>query len=184
MDSAKMEASLLTLKLGIAVAIAMALCWFLIVKARRSRSAAHSAPGSVDLAAMRQDLLTGGIDPELYKTELEPLFTKWEARYGNQIPLDEVNQLQNFAQAKIADLESRKAEIINRGAEEGATIEVAELRRRLNDSKEAYAGPDKAPYEKEIDALLESLPARYGSSIPVDQAYDLMKKLENETRRD
>jgi len=124
------------------------------------------------------------MDPELYKSELEPLFAKWKARYGNQIPLDEVNQLQTFAQAKIAELESSKAEIIKRGTEEGATIEVAALRRRLNASIEAYAGVDKALYEEEIDHLLNSLMERYGSSIPVDQAYELMKKLENETGGD
>lgn len=64
------------------------------------------------------------------------------------------------------------------GASTGATIQVEALRKRMESAKQAYSGPDPAAFTKAIDDLLQSLTEKYGTAIPLDHAYELMKRLE------
>jgi len=86
--------------------------------------------------------------------------------------------LRQLISSKLARIEEQRQEIIIRGAKEGKTIEIESLRRTLEVSKAAYTGPDRNAYVLEIDKLLESLTAKYGSHIPVDQACKIMQDLE------
>lgn len=86
--------------------------------------------------------------------------------------------LQQLISSKLASLEEQRQEIISREAKEGKTIEIESLRRTLEASKAAYAGPDRNAYVMEMDKLLESLAAKYGSRIPIDHAYKIMQNLE------
>jgi len=132
-----------------------------------------------DLSELRQDLVeTQRENPEVYKTELEPVLNRLEEKYGNNVPVAEMEVLRQLISSKLADIEKQKQEIISRGAKEGKTIEIESLRLTLEASKATYAGPDRNAYAMEIDKLLESLAAKYGSSIPVDHAYKIMQKLE------
>ena len=132
-----------------------------------------------DLSALRQDLAeTRTENPEVYKTELEPVLNRLEAKYGNNVPVAEMEGLRQLISSKLAGLEEQRKEIISREAKEGKTIEIESLRRTLEASKAAYIGPDRNAYVMEIDKLLESLRAKYGSHIPVDHAHKIMQNLE------
>jgi hypothetical protein len=132
-----------------------------------------------DLSELRQDLTeTQTENPEVYKTELEPVLNRLEAKYGNHVPVAEMEGLRQLISSKLAGLEEQREEIISREAKEGKTIEIESLRRTLEASKAAYTGPDRNAYVMEMDRLLESLAAKYGSHIPVDHAYKIMQNLE------
>lgn len=85
---------------------------------------------------------------------------------------------------RIDLLEFRRQQIIDREAKKGATIELDAIRRKLNESKETYTGPDREAYVRQVDTLLQSLAGKYGSHIPVDDAYEIMKRLESGTGLD
>jgi len=130
-----------------------------------------------DLSALRHDLAATQTD-DVYKTELGPVLDRLEAKYGNNVPVAEIEGLQQLISSKLADIEKHRQEIISRGAREGKTIEIESLRLTLEANKAAYAGPDRNAYAMELDKLLESLAARYGSRIPIDHAYEIMQRLE------
>ena len=67
---------------------------------------------------------------------------------------------------------------IDREAAKGGAITLSALRKCLDEAELIYNGPDKDSYRAQIDSHLEYLSAKYGDSIPVDQAYALMKRLE------
>jgi hypothetical protein len=146
---------------------------------REQRGRAVKQPPSAqtfDLRKLRQDLAE--TNPEVYQTELEPVLDRLDAEYGSNVPVAEMEGLRELISSKIAGIEEQRQEIINRGAKESKTIEIESLRRTLEASKAAYTGPDRNAYVVEMDKLLESLTARYGSRIPVDHAYKIMQDLE------
>ena len=128
-----------------------------------------------DLAQLRQDL-TQRVDRDLYEGEVEPLLREWEAKYGNDVPAEELQNLQQLAARKRSALEADRQAMIDQQAKEERTIELAALRNRMQHAKDDYVGPDREAYSLAIDALLKDLGEKYGDSIPVDDAYRLMKE--------
>jgi hypothetical protein len=142
------------------------------------RSAVVQPPAAqtFDLRELRRELAgTQTEAPEVYEIELVPLLDQLEAKYGNNVPVAEMDGLRQLVSAKLADIEKRRHEIINREAKEGKTIEMESLRLNLEASKASYCGPNRDAYVMEIDRLLESLVLKYGSRIPVDHAYKIMQ---------
>lgn len=136
-------------------------------------------PQMFDLRKLRQDLAeTQAQGPEVYKSEFEPVFNRLEATYGNMVPVTQLDGLRQLISSKLAGLEVRRQEIIDQGAKEGKTIEIESLRQTIEASKATYNGPDRNTYIVEVDKLMESLTVKYGSSIPVDDAYKIMQNLE------
>lgn len=132
---------------------------------------------TVDLGELRSDLAkTQAESPEFYKRELAPALDRLGAKYGNNVPVAEVDGLRQLVNSKIGGIEEQRQKIISRGAKEGKTIGIESLRRTVEASKAAYAGPDRRAYLAEMDKLLESLTAKYGSRIPVDHAYRIMQE--------
>jgi hypothetical protein len=83
-----------------------------------STTMATPSTQTFDLSELRQDLAqTRKENPELYKTELEPVFDRLEAKFGNNIPVAELHGLQQLISSKLADLDEKMREIINRGQE-------------------------------------------------------------------
>lgn len=109
---------------------------------------------------------------------MEPLLDRLQSEYGNHVPVVELAALQNLTKAKLGRIEQQRQEIINQGARDGKTIDLDRLRDTLENSKAAYEGLEREAYAQEVDRLLESLSARYGSRIPVDHAYRIMQRLE------
>jgi hypothetical protein len=165
---------------AIGVPLAVAVVLYLVVWAiRRFAVKEHLPAQTFDLSELRRNLArTQADNPESYKTELEPFLDRLEAKYGNIVPTSEMGGLQQLVKEKLADIEERRQEIIKRGAKEGKTIELDSLRRTLEASKATYTGSDREAYLNEMNRLLESLTAKYGSRIPVDHAYRIMQDLE------
>lgn len=153
---------------------------FLVVWTIRGFGAKDHPPAqSIDLMELRQKLAsTQTEDSDTYKAELEPLLDRLEAKYGSRIPLREIEGLQQFLKGQLIEIEKKRQQGIDREAKKGGTIEMDALRGRLEASKAAYSGPGRDAYVREMDRLLESLTARYGSRIPVDDAYKIMRELE------
>lgn len=88
------------LKFGLGIAAAIVLCLFAATRLRRfRRSRTEGQPTQyVNLTDLRRDLSSAKLDPDLYKTELEPLLARWEAQYGNQVPVGELRLFNNWRQ--------------------------------------------------------------------------------------
>lgn len=164
----------------IGVPLVFGVVLYLMVWAIRGFAVKQPPPAQTfDLRELRQNLAkTQSENPEVYKTELAPFLNGLEAKYGNNVPVTEMDGLRQFVDSKLAGLEEQRQEIVNRGAKEGKTIEMESLRRTLEGSQAAYTGPDRDAYVMEVDKLLESLTEKYGSRIPVDHAYKIMQNLE------
>jgi hypothetical protein len=136
-------------------------------------------PNTFDLSGMRQDLSAAQSDNrEFYERELEPHLNRLEAKYGNNVPVSEMEGIQQLIEAKLVGINKEIQGIIDRGAKEGGTIEIAALRRTLEEAKATYTGPDREAFVDGLDRRLESLAAKYGSHIPLDDAYRIMQDLE------
>lgn len=164
----------------ITVPLIFGIVLYLIVWAIRGFALKQQPPGeTVDLRELRQDLAsTETEDPETFRRELEPLLGRLEAKYGHHVPVHEIQGLQQMVRTELGRIAQQKQEIIDQGAREGKTINLDRLRDTLEKSKSAYAGPEREAYAQEVDRLLESLAAKYGSRIPVDHAYRIMQRLE------
>lgn len=128
---------------------------------------------SIPLSELRQQL--SAAQPERYKSELEPLLDQLQARYGELVSAGAVKEL---IAAKLCELEQQRQEVIDREAKKGKTVEIAALRQRMEVTKAAYTGSDRDAFAGEVDRLLDGLASKYGSCVPVDEAYGIMQKLE------
>jgi hypothetical protein len=117
---------------------------------------------------------------------LEQLLDEFEAKYRNNIPASEFDRIRQIIASNLADIERQRQAIIDRGAKEGKTIAVEALRMRMEKAKAEYKGNDSEAFVVRLDDLLAGLAERYGEHIPVDQAYRIMKDLEEgrEVRED
>jgi hypothetical protein len=61
---------------------------------------------------------------------------------------------------------------------EGKTIQTDAVLRRLEASKADYQGADHAAYTAAVDKLAREFREKYPDTIPLDEAYRLMKELE------
>ena len=127
----------------------------------------------IPLTELREQL--SAAQPERYKSELEPLLDQLQATHGELVSAAAVEEL---IAAKLRELERQRQEIVDREAKKGKTIEIAALRQRMEATKAACAGSNRDAYANELDRLLDGLSAKYGSSIPVDEACRIMQKLE------
>jgi hypothetical protein len=131
-------------------------------------------PGTlIPLSELRDEL--SAAQPEAYKSGLEPLLDSLEAKYGNLVPVVSIEEL---IPGRLRHLEEQRQEIVDREAKKGKTIEIAALRQRLEATKATYTGSDSDAYANEVNRLLDVLVSKYGSCIPVDEAYRIMQKLE------
>jgi hypothetical protein len=89
-----------------------------------------------------------------------------------------MSRIQELITSKLAEIRHQKQAIIDRGAAEGKTIQVDALRRNIEKRKAPYQGRDREGYARGLDEFLETLTAKYGNSIPVDEAYAILQELE------
>jgi len=152
---------------------------YLVVWAIRSFAVKPSSEQTFDLRELRQNLAAIRTEnPEFYETELAPIFNRLETKYGNNVPITQMDGLQGLVSSKLASIEEQKQAIINRGAAAGEAIEMERLLRFVEDSKAAYTGADREAYIMQMDKLFGAITAKYGSRIPVDHAYKIMQDLE------
>jgi hypothetical protein len=85
--------------------------------------------------------------------------------------------LRDRNQLAIEALEQKRQAIIDEGAAEGKTISTEAVVTRLL-KKATYCGPDREQYITELDRIINEFRKKYGTHIPVDQAYAIQKELE------
>jgi len=169
-------------QLGIIITVVM--CFFPAVAllnyfSRKLQERRRKAQQAFDVDEFRRELLSSdGFDREVYDRDLKPVVDRLEAQYGRLVPTSELASLQHLVAAKISDVETRRQAVIDREAAKGGTIAMTALRRRMDEAKLTYNGPNRDLFSGELDSLLDSRSAKYGDTIPVDQAYALMKRLE------
>jgi hypothetical protein len=132
-----------------------------------------------DLSRLREYFASAKTDGSAPDTAgIEILLTRLEAKHGNNVPISEMTQVQIFIDSQLKRVRQEQEEAISRGAQEGKAISVEALRTRMAQSKAAYAGSDASAYSKEIDKMLDYVATKYGSQVPIDEAFRLMRNLE------
>lgn len=132
----------------------------------------------VDLATLREDLISKSDDPEEYQKSTEPLLQELKRKFGDRIPVDQVQQ---FILGKKLTLKAQMRSMVAKAADKGGTISVESLRENMEKKKEEYKGEDRETFNREIDKFIQSLKAQYGDQIPIAEAFKLVQKLERAT---
>jgi hypothetical protein len=76
----------------------------------------------------------------------------------------------------IGSIEADRQTIIDKGAREGKTISTESVLRHLEASKAEHQGADRATYAVAADKLAQEFRDKYPDTIPLDEAYRLMKE--------
>jgi hypothetical protein len=74
-------------------------------------------------------------------------------------------------------------QIIDDGAKRGDTISTDEILKSIDDLKASYHGPNSEQYFAELDRFSNEFRQKYGTNIPVDMAYKILKEYEDEHGR-
>lgn len=164
----------------IAVPLLFGITLYLIIWAVRGFAVKELPPAqTVDMRELRQELgSTETLDPKMFRCELELVLNSLEAKYGQHVPLHEIQNLQQTIGAKLSNIARHEQQIVDQAAREGETIDLDRLRDSLAKGKATLEGSDREAYEQEMDGLLQILSAKYGSRIPIDQAYKIVQRLE------
>jgi curved DNA-binding protein CbpA len=135
---------------------------------------------TVDITDLRRNLATvESENPELYRKEIGPRLDSWAEQYGDRIPLEEFEKFYRYVTEQAERSGRERQQMIDRLAAEGKTLEMTALRQHLEKEKAEYQGPDRGAFARQLDLLVESLEATYGSNIPIDEAYKLVDRLES-----
>jgi hypothetical protein len=156
---------------------------FYYVTLGRTTATEQPGKGFLDLEDFRKDF--AGVqanNPELYQEVIAPFFQSWKERYGRRVPLQEVEVMQKRIDHEMNEIKAKKQKLIDKAASQGATLDLAALRRNIEQSKAKYQGADREEYVRGLDRFLTSLEVKYGTSIPVDEANRLLDKLDDDIR--
>jgi hypothetical protein len=125
-------------------------------------------------------------NPELYQTLVAPFLSAWKEQYGRRVPIQAWEALwknvNSRIDAELEELEAKKQKLIDDAAKKGRAMEISALRENMEKAKSAYQGPDRAAYIRGIDDWIMKLEAKYGTSIPVDEASRILDELEDKIR--
>jgi len=145
------------------------------------RTTATEVPGTgfLDLDELRNEF-TGleANDPKLYQELVAPYLDSWKTQFGRRVPLQAYEAFRKRIDNEINAIQEKKQKLIDDAAKKGATLDIAALRKSMEKSKSEYKGADRQDYAREIDAWLIRLEAKYGASIPVDEASRILDELE------
>jgi hypothetical protein len=95
-----------------------------------------------------------------------------------QFTLEQIVFIQGLVKEKLQSIEDSKQTIIDKGAQEGKAIATETVLRHLEASKVAHQGADREAYTVAADKLVREFREKYPDTIPVDEAYRLMKESE------
>jgi hypothetical protein len=156
---------------------------FFYVALGRTTAVEPGGSGYADIDDLRADFANvQASDPDLYAEFITPAIENWQRTYGRRIPLEAMNSLQQRIGIEMEAVRQKKKEIVAKAAREGVTVKIADLRARFERDKANYAGPHRTEYARELDRLLMSLEAKYGTEIPADEADDLADRLDDKAR--
>jgi hypothetical protein len=177
------------LPVGVAGAVAVGLILakkvFYYVVLGRTTATEKPGRGFMDLEELQNDLgAVRASSPDVYQQVVAPFFDSWKQQYGRRIPLHAVELLKERIDEEMSDIKRKKQRILDKATEKGATIDIAQLRARMEETKAQYRGVDRAAFNREIDQFLMSLEAKYGLAIPIAEASKLLDQLDEDIRKD
>jgi hypothetical protein len=177
--------------LAIGIASVSALAFFLLRKGfyytTLGRTTVHEQPGSgfLDLDDLKSDFDSlKASSPEQYQSLVAPFLDTWKQQYCRRVPVQAYQVFRKRVDAELEELRTKKQKVIDDAAKKGTVIEISVLRRNMERTKAEYEGADRASYDRGIDDWLIKLEAKYGTSIPVDEASKILDELEDKIRKD
>jgi hypothetical protein len=82
----------------------------------------------------------------------------------------------------LSDLGQKRQKLFDDATKEGKVLEISSLRERMEATKAEYAGPDRAGFVRGIDQWIFKLEAKYGTSIPIDEAAKILDEFDAKNR--
>jgi hypothetical protein len=95
-----------------------------------------------------------------------------------QFTPEQLASMQGLVKEKLQSIEESRQAVIDKGAHEGKTIATEAVLRHLEASKATHQGADREAYTAAADKLSREFREKYPDTIPVDEAYRLMKEWE------
>jgi hypothetical protein len=176
------------LLVGLAGAVAVGLILlkkaFYYVVLGRTTATEKLGRGFIDLEDLQNDLAAvRASSPDVYQRVVTPFFDSWKQQYGRRIPLHAVDLFRERINEEMREIKRAKQRILDKATEKGATIDVAQLRAKMEKAKAEYQGDDRPAFNRAIDQFVMSLEAKYGTAIPVAEASELADQLEEDIRK-
>jgi hypothetical protein len=169
---------------GVAVGLILLKKVFYYVILGRTTATERPGRGFMDLEDLQNDLAAvRASSPDVYQRVVAPFFDSWKQQYGRRIPLHAVDVFKKRIDEEMGEIKREKQRILDKATEKGATIDVAQLRARMEKAKAQYQGDDRAAFNRGIDQFVISLEAKYGTAIPVAEASELADQLEEDIRK-
>jgi hypothetical protein len=116
--------------------------------------------------------------PAAANAEEQKIIDQGQAGDEVRFTREQLDTMRGLTIEKLRTVEASKQAVIVKGAHEGKTIATEAVLRRLEAAKAAYQGADRAAYTAAADKLARELREKYPDTIPVDEAYRLMKEWE------
>jgi len=95
-----------------------------------------------------------------------------------QFTPEQLASMQGLVKEKLQSNEEQRQAIIDKSAREGKTIATEAVLRHLEASKAAHQGADSEAYTAAADKLAREFREKYPDTIPINEAYRLMKDWE------
>lgn len=153
--------------------------YYVVLGRTSAREPAHS--GYLDLDEL--ETFMAGIrtsDPVRYQEVIAPTIESWKRQHGRRIPAVIVAQLAEQEKDRAA---TRRREIVKNAATQGKSIEISALRESMERAKADYKGPDRDQFIRAIDHQILSLEAKYGTTIPINDALSILEHLETKEHK-
>ena len=86
--------------------------------------------------------------------------------------------MKDLAEKERDRIEARRQEIIDEGAKQGQSISIEKLFERIEAYESPYKDENAEEYATQLNEIKKTLIEKYGTSIPVDEAYRIMSEFE------
>ncbi len=132
-------------------------------------------PDPVEAMKLVDDLVKRKADGEITSEMVEEVLTS--------LPREQLLLVQRVHADKLKALDDHMLGIVTKGAREGKTISREKMLKDSVERRSSYVGPDREAVVADLDVLINEIRSRFPEEIPADDAYRLMRELENRGRQ-
>jgi hypothetical protein len=98
-----------------------------------------------------------------------------------EFTLDQLRLMQRLVEEEKERIEAQRQGIIDGGAKAGKTISTDRAVRYAEELRQRYLAENREDDAREVEGVIKAFREKYGSEIPVDEAYRLSKEWDRNT---
>ncbi|MCU1327834.1 MAG: hypothetical protein JWN34_3204 [Bryobacterales bacterium] len=156
---------------------------FYYITLGRTTAFEPAGSGFVDVADMDDVFINcRSNNPEQYASVIEPYLVSWKKQYARRIPQSVFNQFSERISKEISELQVKRRQVVHDAMKDGKALDMASLKQRMEEAKAECNGEGRLDEVRSIDAWVAQFEAKFGNTIPLDEAIKILDELENKRR--